>query len=125
MKEIESKKRPDTAVTQFKNSLNNLMDILMGKEPSYVRCIKPNDIKMAGKFDEQIVSHQVKYLGLMENLRVRRAGFAYRRPYEVFLQRYKCLSSDTWPHYPGPAKMGVQALICSLKYDQEEYRMGK
>lgn len=124
MKELESKKRPDTAVTQFKNSLNNLMDILMGKEPSYVRCIKPNDIKMAGKFDEQIVSHQVKYLGLMENLRVRRAGFAYRRPYEVFLQRYKCLSSDTWPHYPGPAKMGVQALICSLKYDQEEYRMG-
>ena len=41
-----------------------------------------------GIFDEKIVNHQVKYLGLMENLRVRRAGFAYRRPYEVFLKRY-------------------------------------
>ncbi|KGL84318.1 Unconventional myosin-Ic, partial [Tinamus guttatus] len=39
------------------------------------------------RFDEVLIRHQVKYLGLMENLRVRRAGFAYRRKYEVFLQR--------------------------------------
>lgn len=43
---------------------------------------------ITGKFDEVLVRHQVKYLGLMEHLRVRRAGFAYRRRYEVFLQRY-------------------------------------
>lgn len=35
-----------------------------------------------------LIRHQVKYLGLMENLRVRRAGFAYRRKYEAFLQRW-------------------------------------
>lgn len=39
------------------------------------------------QFDDKLVSHQVKYLGLMENLRVRRAGFAYRRTYEAFLER--------------------------------------
>ena len=39
-------------------------------------------------FNNEIVKHQVKYLGLMENLRVRRAGFAYRRDYENFLHRY-------------------------------------
>lgn len=39
------------------------------------------------RFDEVLIRHQVKYLGLMENLRVRRAGFAYRRKYEMFLQR--------------------------------------
>lgn len=42
---------------------------------------------VAGRFDEVLIRHQVKYLGLMENLRVRRAGFAYRRRYEIFLQR--------------------------------------
>lgn len=42
----------------------------------------------AGRFDDVLVRHQVKYLGLMEHLRVRRAGFAYRRKYETFLQRY-------------------------------------
>lgn len=33
------------------------------------------------------VKHQVEYLGLKENIRVRRAGFAYRRLFHKFLQR--------------------------------------
>lgn len=77
------------------------------------------------QFNEQIILHQVKYLGLMENLRVRRAGFAYRRPYEQFLQRYKSLCPQTWPNYYGSAKEGVQLLVCHLGYEQDEYRMGK
>lgn len=123
-KDLSSRKRPETAITQFKNSLNNLMEILIGKEPAYIRCIKPNDFKMSSRFDEKIVSHQVKYLGLMENLRVRRAGFAYRKPYEQFLERYKSLCPETWPHYHGSAKEGVQVLVCYLKYEPNEYRMG-
>lgn len=39
---------PLQAATQFKTSLAKLMEILMSKEPSYVRCIKPNDSKQAG-----------------------------------------------------------------------------
>ncbi|CAO1389440.1 unnamed protein product [Diamesa serratosioi] len=118
-----TKKRPITAITQFKNSLNNLMEILVCKEPSYIRCIKPNDLQSPNVFDTKIIRHQVKYLGLMENLRVRRAGFAYRRDYETFLQRYKCLSKKTWPHWNGDAKDGVQVLINEL-YGPEDYRMG-
>jgi len=34
------------------------------------------------------VKHQVEYLGLKENIRVRRAGFAFRRPFEKFLRRW-------------------------------------
>ncbi|XP_034942192.1 unconventional myosin IC isoform X2 [Chelonus insularis] len=124
VEDLTSKKRPDTAITQFKNSLNNLVDILMGKEPSYIRCIKPNDFKLSSQFNDKIVVHQVKYLGLMENLRVRRAGFAYRRPYEQFLQRYKSLCPNTWPSYQGPAKEGVQILVSYLNYADNEYQMG-
>lgn len=46
---MSSKKRPDTAINQFKNSLNKLMDILSSKEPSYIRCIKPNEFKASGE----------------------------------------------------------------------------
>lgn len=35
----------------------------------------------------------------MENLRVRRAGFAYRKEFEFFLKRYKSLCPKTWPSY--------------------------
>ncbi|RVE55153.1 hypothetical protein evm_000051 [Chilo suppressalis] len=121
---LRSKKRPETAITQFKNSLNELIKILSSKEPSYIRCIKPNDNKAPMQFDDKLVSHQVKYLGLMENLRVRRAGFAYRRTYETFLERYKCLSAETWPNYRGPARDGVQKLVETLNYEREDYRMG-
>ncbi|XP_067328163.1 unconventional myosin-Ic isoform X1 [Anolis sagrei] len=123
--ELTDKKRPETAVTQFKTSLSKLMEILMSKEPSYIRCIKPNDAKQPGRFDEVLIRHQVKYLGLMENLRVRRAGFAYRRKYEVFLQRYKSLCPETWPLWDGRPQDGVALLLNHLGCKQEEYKMGR
>eukprot|EP00062_Callorhinchus_milii_P016341 gi/632967534/ref/XP_007900031.1/ PREDICTED: unconventional myosin-Ih isoform X2 [Callorhinchus milii] len=125
LSELDIKKRPETVATQFKNSLMGLMDILMSKEPSYIRCIKPNDGKQAGRFDDVLVRHQVKYLGLMEHLRVRRAGFAYRRKFEIFLQRYKSLCPDTWPHWHGPPSEGVERLVKYIGYKPDEYKMGR
>uniref|UniRef100_A0A8D3CPB9 Myosin IHb n=1 Tax=Scophthalmus maximus TaxID=52904 RepID=A0A8D3CPB9_SCOMX len=123
--EPDSKRRPETVVTQFKSSLVGLTEILMSKEPWYVRCIKPNEAKQPGRFDDVLVRHQVKYLGLMEHLRVRRAGFAYRRKYEIFLQRYKPLCPDTWPNWKGTAAEGVRCLIKHLGYKSNEYKMGR
>uniref|UniRef100_A0A6Q2ZJH5 Myosin motor domain-containing protein n=1 Tax=Esox lucius TaxID=8010 RepID=A0A6Q2ZJH5_ESOLU len=79
----------------------------------------------AARFDEALVRHQVKYLGLMENLRVRRAGFAYRRHYQAFLQRYKCLCPGTWPNWHGKLADGVATLVQHLGYKPEEYKLGK
>ncbi|XP_038826851.1 unconventional myosin-Ih-like isoform X1 [Salvelinus namaycush] len=123
--EPDSKKRPETVATQFKSSLVGLTEILMSKEPWYVRCMKPNEGKQPGLFDDVLVRHQVKYLGLMEHLRVRRAGFAYRRRYEIFLQRYKPLCPDTWPNWKGTAAEGVECLIKHLGYKPDEYKMGR
>lgn len=57
------------------------------QEPFYVRCIKPNEAKSPSQFDYERCKHQVMYLGLLENVRVRRAGFAYRMPYKRFMNR--------------------------------------
>ncbi len=51
------------------------------QEPHYVRCIKPNETKSSKDFNEERVIHQISYLGLLENVRVRRAGFAFRQDY--------------------------------------------
>ncbi|CAB1316315.1 unnamed protein product, partial [Coregonus sp. 'balchen'] len=95
----------EEAATQFKNSLAKLIEILMSKEPSYVRCIKPNDAKQSGRFDEALVRHQVKYLGLMENLR--------------------SLCPGTWPNWHGILADGVATLVQHLGYKPEEYKLGK
>lgn len=64
-----------------------LIKHLTSKEPFYIRCIKPNEVKSPSMFDEERVKHQVCYLGLVENVRVRRAGFVYRQRYDIFLKR--------------------------------------
>ena len=51
------------------------------------------------------------YLGLLENVRVRRAGFAFRQEYTKFLQRYKMLADRTWPNYRGADIDGVKIIL--------------
>ncbi|XP_039296527.1 unconventional myosin ID isoform X2 [Nilaparvata lugens] len=92
-------KRPQTAGTLFKNSMIALVKTLASKEPFYVRCIKPNEEKSPCLMEDERVEHQVRYLGLLENIRVRRAGFAHRQRYDRFLKRYKMISQFTWPNF--------------------------
>lgn len=94
----EVNRRPPTAGYLFKNSMSTLVAQLASKEPHYIRCIKPNEEKSSTIFDMERVEHQVRYLGLLENVRVRRAGFAHRCGYERFVNRYKLLCPETWPN---------------------------
>lgn len=48
-------------------------------------------MKRANYFEHARIVHQVQYLGLLENVRVRQAGFAYRQEYHRFTERYKTL----------------------------------
>nr|XP_020013741.1 unconventional myosin-Ib isoform X2 [Castor canadensis] len=118
-------KRPPTAGSQFKASVATLMKNLQTKNPNYIRCIKPNDKKAAHIFSESLVCHQIRYLGLMENVRVRRAGYAFRQAYEPCLERYKMLCKQTWPHWKGPARSGVEVLFNELEIPEEEYAFGR
>uniref|UniRef100_G1NSF7 Unconventional myosin-Ib n=2 Tax=Myotis lucifugus TaxID=59463 RepID=G1NSF7_MYOLU len=118
-------KRPPTAGSQFKASVATLMRNLQTKNPNYIRCIKPNDKKAAHIFSEALVCHQIRYLGLLENVRVRRAGYAFRQAYEPCLERYKMLCKQTWPHWRGPARAGVEVLFNELEIPVEEYSFGR
>ncbi|XP_031714130.1 unconventional myosin-Ib isoform X1 [Anarrhichthys ocellatus] len=118
-------KRPPTAGFQFKASVGTLMRNLQTKNPNYIRCIKPNDKKASHIFTDSLVCHQVRYLGLMENVRVRRAGYAFRQAYEPCLERYKMLCKQTWPHWRGPARKGVEVLMADLQVPTEEFSYGR
>ena len=128
---LQTTKRPLTAGTLFKNSMLALMKTLHSKEPFYVRCIKPNEAKSPVLFDRKRVEHQVSsfvtgsgnvyllspsqvaYLGLLENVRVRRAGFAFRQEYWRFLRRYKMISQFTWPNFhSGDAEGMFLVVLC-------------
>ncbi|XP_016327259.1 unconventional myosin-Ib-like isoform X4 [Sinocyclocheilus anshuiensis] len=118
-------KRPPTAGFQFRASVGTLMKNLLTKNPNYIRCIKPNDKKAAHIFTDSLVCHQVRYLGLLENVRVRRAGYAFRQAYDPCLERYKMLCKQTWPHWKGPAREGVEVLLTDLQVPAEEFAYGR
>ncbi len=71
------------------------------------------------------VYHQVEYLGLKENIRVRRAGFAYRREFDKFLRRYALLTPETWPHWRGDVKSGIKHLMNAVNMDPDQWQLGR
>nr|XP_014342427.1 PREDICTED: unconventional myosin-X [Latimeria chalumnae] len=86
-----SKHRKPTVSSQFKDSLHSLMATLSSSNPFFVRCIKPNMQKMPDQFDQTVVLNQLSYSGMLETVRIRRAGFPVRRPFQDFYIRYKVL----------------------------------
>ncbi|XP_048880374.1 myosin IEb isoform X2 [Brienomyrus brachyistius] len=123
--EAEKRGRPTTAGSKIKKQANNLVQTLMKCTPHYIRCIKPNETKRSRDWEESRVKHQVEYLGLRENIRVRRAGYAFRRIFSKFLQRYAILTKETWPKWRGDEKQGVVHLLRSVNMDQDQYQLGK
>ncbi|XP_069734098.1 unconventional myosin-If isoform X2 [Phaenicophaeus curvirostris] len=121
----DKKGRPTTAGSKIKKQANDLVNTLMKCTPHYIRCIKPNETKKPRDWEENRVKHQVEYLGLKENIRVRRAGFAYRRLFQKFLQRYAILTPETWPSWRGDERQGVQRLLHSVNMDPDQYQMGR
>ncbi|KAG2350737.1 hypothetical protein BDR05DRAFT_943104 [Suillus weaverae] len=141
-----SKKRPPTAGDRIKVShiallldgLDNsypgkasagaLVDNLMKAQPSYIRTIKPNQNRSATEYDTKAIVHQIKYLGLQENIRVRRAGFAYRNTFEKMVERFYLLSPSTsyageytWQ---GDAKSGCEQILKDTGIAKDEWQMG-
>ncbi|XP_008001917.2 unconventional myosin-Ia [Chlorocebus sabaeus] len=120
-----SLKRPPTAGAQFKSSVAILMKNLYSKNPNYIRCIKPNEHQQRGQFSSDLVATQARYLGLLENVRVRRAGYAHRQGYGPFLERYRLLSRSTWPHWNGGDREGVEKVLGELSMSSGELAFGK
>ncbi|XP_046402866.1 unconventional myosin-Ie-like [Ischnura elegans] len=120
-----SKSRPTTAGSKIRTQANKLVEELMKCAPHYIRCIKPNETKKPRDWEELRVKHQVEYLGLKENIRVRRAGFAYRRVFKKFLHRYAILSDKTWPEWKGPEVAGIQVIMQTVNMTPDQYQLGK
>lgn len=124
----DSKKRPETASDKIKRSANLLVDTLSQCQPSYIRTIKPNQTKRPKEYDNHQVLHQVKYLGLKENVRIRRAGFAYRTTFDKFVQRFYLLSPATGYAgdyiWQGDDITAVKEILRSCHIPDSEFQMG-
>ncbi|CAJ0574023.1 unnamed protein product, partial [Mesorhabditis spiculigera] len=83
--------KPTSVSRQFEYSLIRLMSTLSSATPYFIRCIKSNNEKIANHFDEDIILRQLRYTGMLETVRIRRAGYSVRIEYEAFINQYRIL----------------------------------
>ncbi|XP_073425534.1 unconventional myosin-X [Dendrobates tinctorius] len=118
-----SKHRKPAVSLQFKDSLHSLMAKLSTSNPFFVRCIKPNIHKMPDQFDQSVVLNQLKYSGMLETVRIRRAGFPVRRPFHDFYFRYKVLMRNL--SLPDDLKGKCETLLHLHDTTDTEWQIGK
>lgn len=78
-----------TVSAHFRQNLDLLMERIFSASPHFVRCIKPNQEKKALKCNDEFMLKQLRYTGMLEAVRVRREGYAYRPYFSDFFNSYK------------------------------------
>uniref|UniRef100_A0A671SXL7 Unconventional myosin-VIIa-like n=1 Tax=Sinocyclocheilus anshuiensis TaxID=1608454 RepID=A0A671SXL7_9TELE len=117
-----TEKRVPTLSGQFRQSLDSLMKTLTACQPFFIRCIKPNDFKKPMLFDRELCIRQLRYSGMMETIRIRKAGYPIRHTFDEFLERYRVLlKSSVSPAYN--EQRGKD--ICENVLTEEDWKIGK
>jgi myosin-5 len=78
--------------SQFRYQLHELRNRIECTAPHYVRCLKPNDTLVPGRFEMHVIADQLRCAGVLEAIRVSRVGFPHRYVHDQFLQRYGILA---------------------------------
>ncbi|GCC20554.1 hypothetical protein chiPu_0019116 [Chiloscyllium punctatum] len=118
-----TQRRKPTVSSQFRDSLHSLMATLSSSNPFFIRCIKPNNQKRPELFDEGFVRNQLRYSGMLEMVKIRRAGFPVRRPFQEFYLRYKMLLKNH--KIPEDGKERCTMLLKLYDGTNSHWRMGK
>ncbi|CAF1411067.1 unnamed protein product, partial [Didymodactylos carnosus] len=91
---ITMKAKTPTVSARFHDSLNHLLEIMTQCNPYFIRCIKPNNEKLANKLELSVVLEQLKYTGVLETITIRKLGYPRRYKFDYFAKRYRCLLND-------------------------------
>ncbi|KAM6369208.1 unconventional myosin-Vb-like [Pluvialis apricaria] len=119
-----SQKSKKSISSQFKASLNRLMETLGSTTPHYIRCIKPNDGKKPFVFDSRRAVEQLRACGVLETIRISASGYPSRLTYQEFLERYRALVSReelTGAHKKQICSLALERLL----QDPSKYQCGK
>ncbi|TMW55855.1 hypothetical protein Poli38472_008503 [Pythium oligandrum] len=82
--------RAPSVSAQFRGQLDILIDEIGQTEAHYIRCLKPNEEKKARLFDRHRMVEQLRSVGVLEALRIARAGYSARLSHDSFVESFSC-----------------------------------
>ncbi|KAI4803743.1 hypothetical protein KUCAC02_025392, partial [Chaenocephalus aceratus] len=119
-------RRKPTVSSQFRDSLHSLMATLSVSNPFFIRCIKPNMEKNPSVFNPEVVLNQLRYSGMLETVKIRRAGFPVRRTFKDFANRYKIIQKEkSLSSAAGDDKKKCTDLLYRYDKTKKEWQLGK
>ena len=86
----QSRARTPSVVKQFGANLASLMRKIDSTMVSYVRCLAPNRQRAASLVEEDALMDQLHTAGILETVKIRKAGYMHRISYNDFATRYYC-----------------------------------
>lgn len=102
------------------------MDTIGETNVHYIRCIKPNEAKVAWVFQPNIVLSQLRACGVLETIRISCAGYPTRWTFEEFCDRYYALTNfSLWDPKSKPDTKTIcsEILDTNIK-DTDKYQVG-
>lgn len=119
---VSQAKALQTTSTSFRFSLMDLLQKMSAGLPHFVRCLKPNDYRLAGGFSRDKVLCQLRYTGVLETIYIRQQGFSHRYSFTELLKRYGFLAFS-FDEKIVPNRDTCHQLLVRLKMD--DYAIGK
>nr|CAI5854908.1 unnamed protein product [Callosobruchus analis] len=74
-------------------------------------------------FDRTLCCRQLRYSGMMETIRIRRAGYPIRHTFAEFVERYRFLISGVPPAHKTDCRAATSK-ICSMVLGKSDYQLG-
>ncbi|KAM7397577.1 hypothetical protein PAMA_005743 [Pampus argenteus] len=103
-----------------------LMRTLSVCQPFFVRCIKPNERKKPMLFDRELCIRQLRYSGMMETIRIRRAGYPIRYTFAEFVDRYRVLMPGIKPaHIQEDLRGTCRQIVLARLGKHDDWQIGK
>lgn len=109
---------------EFKRQLNSLIETIEQTAPHYIRCIKPNDVAKAKVIHRGRVVGQLRCGGVLEAVRVARAGFPIRMPHKTFVERYGRLAGPSAARLIFPNQVAFKETLRGRKILEEIPKVG-
>jgi myosin heavy subunit len=102
------------------------MDELESSEVHFVRCIKPNELKTKDLLDEAYTLKQIRYLGVLETIKIRKSTFPYRKPDKQFVETCSQIVNlnNSLKTIVDKAKYIVSKLFPGIEKQPNSYLMG-
>jgi myosin-5 len=106
--EYETHRKVKTASVgkQFKANIKKLQDLIFNTKPYFVRCLKPNQDAKPKEFDNELITQQLRYCGILEATKISRAGFPARFEHALFESRYGNLLGNQYLEHASSIRKG-------------------